>query len=109
MSRHPSNREAAGLIAGFALWSLAFAVLYGAHGAICATGVLGEAGGRILLIGLWAVMIAGLAALITWLVRQLRTAQPALHFIRLVSLALAVAALGATAWIGIPALILSIC
>lgn len=38
MKEGPTNREAAGLVAGFSLWALAFLLLYGAHGLACAAG-----------------------------------------------------------------------
>ncbi len=109
MTSGPTNREALGLLAGFALWSLAFGLLYGAHGAICATGLLGETSARTVLIGLWLAVIAALAGLIPWLLHRLRTTRQELRFVRLASLTLAIIALGATAWIGLPVLTLSLC
>jgi hypothetical protein len=105
----PTNREALGLLAGFGLWSLAFGLLYGAHGAICATGMLGETGARAVLIGLWVAVIAALAALVPWLLRRLRAASHELRFVRLASLTLTITALGATVWIGLPTLALRLC
>lgn len=107
MSSRPSNREAAGLVAGFALWSLAFVVLYGAHGAICA--YVEGAGFRAVLVAIWITLLVAHAGLIAWFVRRLKSAPTELRFVRVVSLVLSIAALGATAWTGLPAISLEMC
>jgi hypothetical protein len=110
MIRGPTNREAAGLVAGFALWSLAFVLLYGGHGLICSAALpIGESSARALLLSAWALMIAGHVALIVWFVRRLRAAETSVRFVRMASLVLAIAALGATVWTGIPLIGLTIC
>jgi len=109
MSGGRSNVEALGLIAGFTVWSAAFVVLYGTHGAICGIGGFSAGEARILLVALFAAMVLTNAALIVSLVRRLRNAPPPFHFVRLASLSLAVAALGATVWTGFPVLTLGIC
>lgn len=107
MSSRPSNREAAGLVAGFALWSLAFVLLYGAHGTICAYAE--GAGFRAVLVAIWIALIVAHAGLIAWFVRRLNSAPTELRFIQLVSLILAIAALGATVWTGLPVISLKMC
>lgn len=109
MSGGPQDREAAALVAGFALWSLAFALLYGAHGTICSVGDDTPIGGRVILTGLWALMLAAHAALIALFVKRLRTATTTQRFVRLIALVLSVAALGATVWTGIPVIGLQVC
>lgn len=103
------EHEALGLVAGFAIWSLAFVLLYGALGLACSLG-LAAAATRMALI---ALLVAHLAAL-TWLagrlLRRLRAAEAKpLRVVRSVSLALAIAAAGATLWIGLPVTMLAIC
>jgi hypothetical protein len=108
----PTNREASGLVAGFALWSLAFVVLYGGHGFACSIDVRPGAGAslaRWLLIGAWAALIVAHLALVAWFARRLRGAEGSVLFVRRVSLVLAVAALGATLWTGLPVATLSLC
>jgi hypothetical protein len=108
----PTNRETAGLVAGFALWSLAFVALYGGHGLACGMEVQPGAGSsltRWLLVGAWIVFIIAHVVLILWLARRLRGAEGSVRFIRRVSLVLALGALGATVWTGLPVVTLSIC
>ena len=109
MTRRPQNRETLGLVAGFGLWSLAFLLLYGGHGAFCGTGAASEGATRTVLIGTWVAVLAAEAALIVWFARRLRSATEAQRFVRLASLILAVAAFGATVWTGVPVLTLRIC
>lgn len=110
MTSRTTSYEAAGLVAGFALWSLGFAALYGAHGLTCAADIpWGRPVSRAVLIGIWAIMIAAHLALIAWFFRRLRAAMRATRFIRTASLLLAVAALGTTIWTGVPVVSLSLC
>lgn len=110
MNGGPTDGEAASLVAGFALWSLAFVLLYGGHGLICSVvAPVGESGARALLFAIWATMIAAHLALIVWFVFRLRAGEVSVRFVRLTSLTLAVAALGATIWIGLPLISLKIC
>lgn len=110
MKGAPTNREAAGLIAGFALWSLGFAGSYGLHGLFCGADMTGGHGGaRMMLLGLYGLILMAEAGLIVWMLRRWRAAPRALHFVRGASLALAVAALVTTLWTGIPVLSLRLC
>lgn len=103
----PRARAIAGLVAGFVVWSAAFVLLYGLHGLACADPGFG--GTRpALLIG-WAAMLAGHGLLAAWLWRRWRVGAEEVRFVRLVSLVLAVAALGATVWIGLPVAVLGVC
>ncbi|WP_126171989.1 hypothetical protein [Altericroceibacterium xinjiangense] len=108
----PTNREALGLVAGFGLWSLTFLLLYGGHGLACGLGARPEDGAaltRILLLAVWIAMLAAHGALIVWFVRRLRAASDTLRFVRRASVVLAVAALVATFWTGLPVAALEIC
>jgi hypothetical protein len=106
-----TNSEAAALAAGFALWSLAFIALYGAHGLLCSPSVwsLSDGGKRAFLVGIWLALMLAQGVLIYWFILRLRAATAALRFIRLTSLSLAIAALAATAWIGLPVVTLHLC
>ena len=101
--------EALWLVAGFGLWSVGFALLYGAHGLACSLGVAPVPARA----ALGLILAATLAAHL-WLVALLRrrvasAAGGALRFVRLASLALAAAAAGATLWTGFPVLTLGAC
>jgi hypothetical protein len=109
MTAPPRERETTGLIAGFALWSLSFVALYGAHGAICATGTGEGVGPRAILIGLWLLSLAAQGALMAWYAQRLRHAAKAAHFLRLTALVLAVAAFVSTLWTGLPIIALPLC
>lgn len=109
MIRGPANGEAAGLVAGFGIWALAFLLLYGSHGAICSADMLGPAGARTTLIAIWIMAILAQGGLAIWFFRRLRAAPEPLRFIRLASLILSVAAIGATVWTGLPAISLKAC
>jgi peptidoglycan biosynthesis protein MviN/MurJ (putative lipid II flippase) len=113
MSKRRSNIEALGLVAGFGLWSLAFVLIYGAHGLACGVGVRpGHWDGvtRAALIGLWLAALAAHLWLIWWLRRRWRAAdEPSIRFVRLVSLTLALAALPASLWTYLPVATLTIC
>lgn len=103
------EREALGLVAGFAIWSLAFALLYGAHGLACGLGIA-PAATRTALLVLLGAHVAVLGWLVGWLLRRFRSAQAKpLRFVRGVSLALAIGAAGATLWIGLPVAALAVC
>lgn len=109
MSGQPPDREAAALVAGFALWSLAFVLLYGAHGTICSVGASSGLGPRAILIILWALMLAAHVALIAFFAARLRKASMLSRFVRLAALVLSIAAFGATIWTGIPVISLQVC
>lgn len=109
MILRPTNREAAGLVAGFGLWALAFTLLYGAHGVICSGDTFGPVPARWALIAILVTMIIAHAGLIAWFIYRLKASPSSRRLIRRASLSLAVAALGATLWTGIPALSLQIC
>lgn len=101
--------EALGLVAGFAIWSLAFVLLYGWHGFACAQG-LAPGTARAGLVLLFLLHMLAHAGLILWfLARWRRAAEAPLRFLRLASLVLAVGALGTTLWTGLPALLLRTC
>ncbi len=108
MRREGRPAETLGLIAGFGIWSSAFLALYGLHGALCAADGAALARG-----GMGAVLALHLIAhalLVWWLAGRLRgTAAGGTRFVRQVSLALAVAATGATFWTGLPAMLLTVC
>jgi hypothetical protein len=105
----PTNIETAGLVAGFALWSLAFLALYGGHGTLCALEADGGPAARAVLLGIWAAILAAHIGLIVWLARRWRAAPEQLRFIRLLSVILAVAAMAATVWTGLPVATLTLC
>lgn len=102
-----------GLVAGFAIWSSAFIMLYGLHGGVCEARVVGESGGaylRLTLVAILAVHLLAHAALIWWFARRLNAAgEGPQRFLRLVALLLAVLALGSTLWTSSPVLFLSLC
>jgi hypothetical protein len=104
-----------GLTAGFLLWSSAFLMLYGGHALGCAYGWDNRTLGpfsmlTVTLAGILLVHLAGffiLLALVNGLDRLSRTGGPG--FIRHLSLALSIAALIATAWLGLPILAYPAC
>lgn len=105
----PTNSETAGLVAGFALWSLAFLALYAGHGTLCAVEADGGPAARAVLLGIWTAIVIAHIGLINWFARRWRAAPEQLRFIRLVSLILAVVAMAATVWTGLPAATLTLC
>ena len=103
------------LVIGFVLWSTAFVALYGLHALGCAWN-WGENGGswtnalRMALTGVWGVHLALIGLLIPYLRRRRSHAsKERAATLHTVALALTVAALIATIWIGIPVLMLPIC
>ena len=96
------------LVAGFLIWSSAFAVLYGVQGLGCRLG-WAEVGlgpvslNRTALVAVWAVHIGLIGFLAAVLVRR-RSSGCALSFIDRAGLALTFCALMATVWIGLPIL-----
>lgn len=102
----PTNVEIAGLVAGFALWSLAFLLLYGGHGALCA---VGAGGARALLLSIWAGILLAHIGLILWFAKRWRVSPDELRFVRMASLILAIAAMAATVWTGLPIATLTLC
>ena len=113
MTRPAHDVDLLGLVAPFLLWGLGFALLYAGHGLACGLGLdrdWGAAGIRAALSALYALFLGAHAALAYWFWRRWRSGgAPALRFVRLASLVLAVAAIATTAWTGLPVLILSIC
>jgi len=113
VSRDGREIELLGLVAGFAVWSLGFVLLYGAHGLACSLGVrpgAGDGAARAVLAGLFALLLAANLWLVLRLRRRLRQAPGGpVRFVRLASLALATAAAGASLWTGFPVLTLGIC
>lgn len=113
MNRTSAYREIAGLLAGFTLWAAAFVALYAGHGYACSVGA-GEAApaaARPLLIGTLVLFIVAHAALAAWLWQRFRAGADtkAVRQTRLWSFVLAMAALPATLWTGLPVLTLSLC
>lgn len=105
--------EALGLIAPFALWALAFSVLYGGHGLACGIGMQPADYASVTRIVLGLILVTFIAAH-AWLAwrswrRWKGGGEPALRFVRLASFALALAALATTLWTGFPVLVLRIC
>jgi hypothetical protein len=113
MKQDFGSLEILGLVAGFAIWSLVFVVLYGAHGLACGRdGEVAIPAGltRAALILLYFAGLGAQAALVFWFRARLRTAGGApLRFLRRASFLLAAGALVATAWTGLPVLTTSIC
>lgn len=105
----PTNSETAGLVAGFALWSLAFAALYGSHGALCAFEADGGPGARVVLLRIWVAILFAHTGLVVWFLRRWRVSPEGLRFIRLVSAVLSIAAMAATMWTGLPVATLTLC
>lgn len=105
----PTNAETAGLLAGFGVWSLAFVALYGGHGFLCAVEAGGGPSARVVLLGIWAAVLVAHIGLILWFARRWRASPDELRFIRLVSLILAIAAMAATVWTGLPVTTLTLC
>ncbi len=105
----PTNIEAGGLVAGFALWSLAFLALYVGHGTLCPLEAGGGPEARAVLLGIWAVIMIAHTGLIVWFARRCRSASSEMRFIRSVSLILAIAAMVATVWTGLPVATLTLC
>jgi len=94
------------LIAGFSLWALAFVLLYAGHGYSCAAGFDGV---RWLLASLWLILLAAGAALILAFFRKRARGPNDTAFLRRLGLILAVAALGAMLWTGMPVVLLEPC
>jgi Na+/proline symporter len=113
MNRASSYREIAGLLAGFTLWAAAFVALYAGHGYACSptVGAPVPASARAILIGTLAAFLAAHAVLAAWFWKRLRDAAGtrARRQLRLWAFALALAALPATAWTGLPVVTLSLC
>ena len=94
------------LIAGFSLWALAFVVLYAAHGYSCAVGFNGA---RWVLTGVWLILLAAGGGLVFAFLRKPAQGSSDTAFLRRLGLALAVAALGAMLWTGMPVALLQPC
>jgi len=99
------------LVGAFLLWSLAFIVLYGAHGVACARGWASPDEPwplRIILVGLWLAMTVLSIAYAWWSWRR-RSDDGVERFLRLATLAIAVVGAVSTAWLGLPLLLLRVC
>lgn len=111
MTRAPRPFELLGLVAGFGLWSLAFAALYGLHGGACESG-WSPAAARAGLLALFVLFLAAHGVLGWWLWRRWRAAQGgdgALPALRFWSFLLALAAGLTTLWTGLPVALLAVC
>ena len=98
------------LLLGFTVWSAAFLGLYILHALGCEWGWQArEVGGisllRLVLLATWALHL-GLAVLVAMAARRLRSETT---FLLSTAFALAVAAVAATAWSGLPVLALPLC
>lgn len=106
-------RETLCLVVPFVVWALGFVLLYGGHGLACAVGVrAGEYAGitRIALGVLLAVVLTAQGWIVYRYLQRLRAGTgEGRHFVRLASLVLSIAALGASLWTGLPVLFLRIC
>lgn len=107
------NAEPLGLVAGFALWSLAFVVLYGGHGFACGVGVRPGHYDGVARAALGLVLLLFVAAhvwLAWWFWRRLeRAGERTIRFLRLASLTLAIGALITTVWTLFPVVALTLC
>jgi hypothetical protein len=111
-----SGNPMLGLIAGFAIWSSAFVVLYGFAGLACEYGWQRVPFGplslsRAIMLGIFAVHLAALAWLLSRQLRSLRdTARPdTVRFLNRAGTALTVTAIAATLWIGMALAVPSQC
>lgn len=113
MKKRAGNAEALGLVIPFLLWGAGFVLLYAAHGFACGVGVRpGHYDGatRAALASMYLGLLAGHAVVAWKYWQRWRGSDKAqLRFVRLVSLALAVAGFAASMWTGFPAVSLSIC
>lgn len=99
------------LVGAFVLWSLAFIILYGAHGVACAQGWASADAPwplRLTLIGLWLVMTALSLAYALWSWRKRSTQGPE-RFLRRATLAVAAVGAVSTAWLGLPIFLVRVC
>ncbi|KJS36169.1 MAG: hypothetical protein VR70_14370 [Rhodospirillaceae bacterium BRH_c57] len=91
------------MIAGFLLWTSAFVALYAVFSLAC---VHDWPMPRLLVVGAWLVHVAGHGALVAWTLRwwRVRPTDPtgSRPFLRLAAVTIAIAALGATVWTGLP-------
>lgn len=113
MKQQSQRFDLLGLVAGFAIWSSAFVVLYAVHGGACGASSAGDAPAawlRSALIAIFALHLAAHAALIWWFTHRLDAhgAAPG-RFLRATSLILAIAAMLATVWTSSPVLFLRLC
>lgn len=98
------------LLGGFLLWQSALLALYALHAIGCEAGWTRIAAGplalqRLVLLGAWAIHLAGLAALLGFILHLRRKGgadQPVFRFLERVGLGLAVWAILATIGLGLP-------
>lgn len=104
--------ELLALVGAFVLWSLAFVVLYGAHGVACARGWASPDEPwalRAILIGLWLAMTLAATAFTVWTWRRPVEDPATGHFLRRATLAIAVIGALSTAWLGAPLFLVRVC
>lgn len=103
------------LVAGFAIWSSGFVLLYGVHALGCRAGWTGMEFGplsvqRVVLLAIWIAHIAaGLALFAPLRVAARRWNGGAGRFLNAASVAVTAAAVVSTVWIGAPVLFLAVC
>ncbi len=94
------------MIAGFLLWTSAFVALYAVFSLAC---IYDWPAPRLFVVGVWLVHLIAHGALVAWTLRwwRARPADPAdpRPFLRLAAVTIAIAALGATVWTGLPAVL----
>ena len=95
----------AGLITGFGVWALAFVALYGVHGFACASGWNSDTA-RLVMGGVWLAALVAVLLFMRLLIRARDSGKP---FPRTAGLTLAIGAVVATIWLGVPVLVLPTC
>jgi hypothetical protein len=95
--------------AGFAIWAVAFSLLYAAQAVGCAFGWSPGIHRTVLLL-IWAVHVAAVAALLVYCVRLPRGRSDDMRgFLRATSIGCTIAALAATVLIGLMIPVISLC
>ncbi|MFN4183371.1 MAG: hypothetical protein ACK4M6_01180 [Hyphomonas sp.] len=109
--KNPPTVEIIGLVAGFAIWSSAFVMLYALHGGACDGGWFSDLRqARGALAAVLALHLLLHVALCVWLWRRLQAGdRRSVIFLRTASFVLAICAAGATLWTSAPVLVLQIC
>lgn len=101
-------RPALALLSGLLVWAIWFSLAYGLHGAQCAGSIaLSRSGGQIVQIGLWFASLAAIALLVRAAIA--RAAADITTSLRSTARYLQFAGLGATAFVGLPMLVLQPC
>jgi len=107
--RRGSVVDAAALLGGFVLWSIAFAAFYGAHGLLCSMDLAGGFERRLVLVALFVAAMLAHVGFAWWVAARGRTRPGAAAGLDRIALALALAALAATLWSGLPVIVLKSC